>query len=125
MTERVGGVLEIKANGVTIAAKGDSFTYNTGQLKREMVKGVDRVHGTKSMIQVPFIEGATTDLPDVDTESIKNIEGATVILRAANGKTIILRNAAYTAEGDTTTEEGEIQLRFEGLQAEVIAPEAG
>ena len=121
---RVGGVIEIKANGQTIPAKGDSFTYNTGRLKREMVKGADRVHGSKSMIQVPFIEGATSDLSDIDTEAIKDIENATVILRANNGKTIVLRDAIYAAEGDTTTEEGEIQLRFEGTSCEVIAPDA-
>lgn len=121
---RIGGVIEIKANGQTIAAKGDSFTYNTGQVKREMVKGADRVHGTKSMIQVPFIEGATSDLPDVNTEDLKNLENATVILNLNNGKTVVLRDAAYTAEGDGTTEEGEIQLRFEGISCEVISPDA-
>lgn len=121
---RVGGVIEVKVNGRTIAAKGDDFTYNTGQLKKEMVRGADGVHGLKSMIQVPFIEGATTDLPNVDTESIKNVENATVILNANNGKTIVLRDAAYVADGDTTTGEGEIQLRFEGISCEVIAPNA-
>ena len=121
---RVGGVIEIKANGQTIPAKGESFTYNTGQLKREMVKGADRVHGSKSMIQVPFIEGATSDLSDLDTEAIKNLENATVILQLNNGKTVVLRDAVYAAEGDGTTEEGEIQLRFEGTSCELIQPEA-
>ena len=120
---RIGGKLSIKANGQTIYAKGD-FTVNTGQLKREMIAGTDRVHGHKSMIQVPFIEGATSDLPSVDTEAIKNIENATVILEAYNGKTFVLRNATYTSEGDLTTEEGELQMRFEGTNCEVIQPDA-
>ena len=120
---KIGGVISVKANGQTIHAKGE-FTYNTGQLKKEMVLGVDRVHGHKAMVQVPFIEGATSDLSDVDTEAIKNLEDATVILEANNGKTVVLRDAVYASEGDTTTEEGEIQLRFEGLSCEVIAPEA-
>lgn len=120
---RIGGKLSIKANGQTIHAKGD-FTVNTGQLKREMIAGTDRVHGHKSMIQVPFIEGATSDLPNVDTEAIKNIENATVILEAYNGKTFVLRSATYTSEGDLTTEEGELQMRFEGRSCEVIQPDA-
>ena len=120
---RIGGTLQIKSNGLPIYAKGE-FTYNTGRPKREKVVGMDVVHGSKSMPQVPFIEGATSDRPDVDTEAIKNTEGATVILVLNNGKTVILRNADYSADGDTTTEEGEIQLRFEGDSCDVISPDA-
>ena len=57
--QRIGGIIFIKANGETISAKGDSFTYNTGQPKREVVVGADRPHGFKEMIQAPFIEGMT------------------------------------------------------------------
>lgn len=121
---KIGGVVYIKADGQTVVAKGDSFSYNTGKLKKEMVKGTDRVHGYKSMTQVPFIDGATTDLPNVNTEDLKDIADATVVLELNNGKTVILRNAVYAADGESTTEEGEIQLRFEGLSCEVIAPEA-
>lgn len=120
---RIGGVIRVKANGQTISAKGE-FTYNTGQLKREMIPGVDEVHGYKEEVQVPFIEGMTSDLPDLDTEAIKNMRDATVILEANNGKTVVLRDGTYCAEGDTTTAEGEIQLRFEGRRCEVIAPDA-
>ena len=60
----------------------------------------------------------------MDTERIKNLQDVTVTLELNNGKVVVLKNASYTAEGDTTTEEGEMQLRFEGLDAEVIAGEA-
>ena len=123
MQGRVGGIIYIKVNGESIPAKGDAFTYNTGRPKSEAVKGTDGVHGFKQTIQVPFIEGMTTDLSTLAAERLKDTSGATVILEANNGKTIVLRDAHYTAEGDTTTEEGEIQLRFEGLDCQVIEPE--
>ena len=123
MQGRVGGIIQIKVDGETIPAKGDSFTYNTGRPKKEAVKGTDGVHGFKEMIQVPFIEGVTTDLPELAVERLKDTASATVVLLANNGKTIILRDAHYTAEGDTTTEEGEVQLRFEGLSCQVIEPD--
>ena len=119
MSKIIGGLAYIKADGVSIAAKGD-FTYNTGQNKREMVAGIDGVHGVKEMIQVPFIEGATSDISDVDLERIKNIQDATVELQNNNGKTFVLRNAYYTSEGEHSTAEGEVGLRFEGLTGEVI-----
>ena len=73
---------------------------------------------------MPFVEGMTTDLSTVDTERIKNLQDVTVTLELNNGKVVVFKNASYAAEGDTTTEEGEIQLRFEALEAEVIAGEA-
>lgn len=109
----VGGIVTLKVNGETVAARG-AFTVNTGQNKREMVAGADRVHGAKEMIQVPFIDGNTSDLQEVDLEKIKNIQDATVTLSVNNGKQYVLRRAHYCGEGDHNTEEGEVQLRFEG-----------
>lgn len=120
MSRIIGGLAYIKADGVSIAAKGN-FTYNTGQNKREAIAGFDSVHGIKEMIQVPFIEGATSDISGVDLERIKNLQDITVELQINNGKTVVLRNAFYCADGEGSVEEGEVQLRFEGLSAEVVS----
>lgn len=116
---RVGGIIEVKANGELYSAKG-SWTYNLGRPKRESIVGSDAVHGYKEMPQVPFIEGAVTDRNDLDLTSLLELSDATVTLQLANGKIIVLRNAVFAADGNVTTEEGEVEVRFEGQSAEEV-----
>lgn len=77
--ERVGGIIEVKANGELYSVKG-SWTYNLGKPKREMVIGSDSVHGYKEMPQEPYIEGAITDNSQLDLETLLTIKDATVTL---------------------------------------------
>ncbi len=116
---RVGGIIEFKANGELYSAKGN-WTYNLGRPKRESVVGSDVVHGYKEMPQVPFIEGAITDRSDMDLASLLELADATVTLQLANEKIIVLRNAVFAGDGNASTEEGEIEVRFEGLSAEEV-----
>lgn len=114
---RRAGTIYFKVDGAQYDAKG-SFTYNLGSPKRETILGADRVHGYKEMPQAPFIEGEITDRGDLDVAALQAVDDATVTLELANGKTIILRNAWYAADGDIGTEDANIQVRFEGHQAE-------
>lgn len=116
---RIGGKIFIKADGFQYRAKGN-WTYNLGKDKKEKVVGMDGVHGTKVTPQVPFIEGTITDGPDISAEQLLEIENATVTLELANGKIISLSGADFSGEGNITTEEGEIDARFEGDRAEEI-----
>lgn len=118
---RRGGLLFVKVDGVQYDAKG-AFTYRPGNRKRTGIPGPDKVHGYKSETQVPFIEGMITDDRELDLSAFQNLTDSTVTLEVANGKTFVLRNAWYAADGDVTTEEGEVQVRFEGLSGEEIAP---
>lgn len=113
------GTLFVKSNGVIIEAVGN-FTYRLGLPKREMMVGPDGVHGFKELPQVPFIEGEARDSDELDVAALQNTVDATITLELANGKTIVLREGAYTADGDVQTEEGNIQLRFEGKSAEEV-----
>lgn len=112
----VGGLLQLQVNGEIYNAKGN-FTYNLGKPKKEAVIGADRVHGWKGVPQVPFIEGAITDNENIDLETLVTMKDATVSLRLANGKSIMLREACYAHEGTGSTEEGEFPVRFEGKSA--------
>lgn len=118
--QRVGGEIELKLDGTLYKAKG-SFTYNIGVRKKEAVAGADGVHGYRDETKVPFIEGAITDDTAINLKTLQETNDATVTLTLANGKVIALREAVYTADGDVTTEEGEVQVRFEGVSAEEIA----
>ncbi len=119
MDRRVGGQLFVKVDGIQQQAKGE-FTYNLGALKREPVVGVDSVHGYSEVPQVPKIEGEFTDFADFDLEALLNISDATIVLEVANGKIVVLREAWYAGDGDVATNEGNIQVMFNGISCEEI-----
>ncbi len=111
---RVGGLIQFKIDGELFLAKGN-FTYNIGVPKKEMIVGADSVHGFKETPQVAFIEGAITDTDEVDLENqILRVRDATITLELANGKLITIEEAVYAGDGNVTSEEGEIAVRFEG-----------
>ena len=116
---RIGGIIFVKADGQQFRAKG-SWSYNLGKPKREMIAGSDSIHGFKEMPQVPFVEGVITDSDDLNVESVLLIRDATITLELANGKVIVLREACFAGDGNISTEEGEIEARFEGIEAEEV-----
>ena len=120
MNRRVGGIMFLKVDGELFQAKGE-FTYNLGAPKRTAVVGQDQVHGYNEVPQVPYVEGSITDNDELDLEKFVTIKDATVTIELANGKIIVLREAFYAADGNVTTTEGEIEVRFEGVKGEEVA----
>ena len=55
----------------------------------------------------------------LDLNALLRTKDATVWLELANGKGVTLRDAWYAAEGTAKTKEGEIEVRFEGLSADI------
>ena len=117
---RRAGTLFVKVDGKQYDAKGN-FTYNAGQPKREGLVGPDGVHGYKELPQVPFIEGEITDSNNIDLLNLTNLKDVTCTLELATGKVFVLRDAWYSADGDVGTEEGNVQVRFEGMSADEIS----
>ena len=115
----ISGIIELKINGEIQQAKGN-FTYNLGKPKVEPVVGADRVHGFKGLPQAAKIEGEITDRSDLDVEALTTLRNATITLSLSNGKVIVLKGAAYTADGDVQTEEANIQAMFQGTSAEEV-----
>ena len=113
------GKITLKIDGMVLDAKG-SFTYNLGRDKMTGIAGADRVHGAYSAVQIPHIEGIITDGPDVDLNAILTARDATVTLDLDSGKTIVLRGAWFAGEGNVTTEQGEIAVRWEGISAQEV-----
>lgn len=109
---RVGGIIRVNVDGREVRAKG-GFTYNLGLPKRDAVIGTSEVHGYTEKPQPAFIEGAITDTADLDLKALMRATNATVILDLANGKTVVLRDAYYAAEGEGSTEEGEVKVKWE------------
>ena len=116
---RLGGIIFFNVNGEGFQAKGE-FTYNLGAPKRDGIIGSDVVHGFKETVQIPRIEGAITDSPELDVKDFINIVDGTATLSLNNGKRIVLRNCWFAGEADITSEEGEIAILFQGLSAEEV-----
>lgn len=117
---RRAGVLFFKVDGVQRDAKGN-FSYNIGSPKRKMIVGPDRVHGYSEMPQVPFIEGEITDASDLDLKAFQNLTDSSITLELANGKVVALHHGTHCADGNVQTEEANIQVRFEGIEAEEVS----
>ena len=116
---RIGGTAYLRINGVQRKMVGN-WTYNIGNSKREAVIGPDGVHGYKEMPQAPFAEGEITDQSDLDLADFQGLEDVTLTLELANGKTVVINNAWYASDGNASTEEGKIPVRFEGLSGEEV-----
>lgn len=114
---RRAGVLFVRIDGTQYDARGN-WTYNLGAPKREAIVGADGVHGFKEMPQTPFIEGEVTDARSLDLEALVTASEVTATLELANGKTVLLRDGWYAADGTVGTEQGNVQVRIEGLSAE-------
>lgn len=121
MGQRIAGTCFLKINGEQVPLKG-SFSFGLGRSTREGIVGPDRVHGFKELPTVPFIEGQITNTYEINLDSLSKLTEETIILELANGKIIALREAWSVnpdgLKGDT--EEGAVDVRFEGLSAEEV-----
>lgn len=120
MSERVGGILQVKVNGVQYRAKSTSFEYNIYPVKAESVIGIDGRHGIKEIPVVIYIQGAITDSADLDVKAFAALRNAVVTVSLNNGKVLTFKGADQTADLAQTTEEGEIPFRFEADFAEEV-----
>lgn len=115
--QRRAGFIQLQTNGEIQDAKGN-FTYNPGAPKREAIVGADRIHGYKETPQVGSIEGAITDRGNLDIKALFTGKNITVTLQLANGKMFVLNEAWFAGDGNVSTEEAEIEVRWEGTVGE-------
>jgi hypothetical protein len=117
---RIAGVAYLKYDGRQLPIKGN-WKVGFNKLKREGIAGQDRVHGYKEMPDVPFMEGQVSTTAELSLPTLLAVTDATVTLELANGKTYVLRNA-WTAQGyEIESEEGQISVRFEGMDIDEIS----
>ena len=87
--------------------------------QRGQIVGADSMHGFMETPQPGFIEGEITDGDDVDLGALSLTEAATVTLELANGKMFVLHDAYYAGDATGNTDEGNVDVRFEGRGEEV------
>ncbi len=117
---RIGGIIQLEIEGEQVLAKGE-FTHNLGVPKKTMIAGSDSIHGFMEKPQVPFIEGAITDNDELDMEALRRTRDKTITLTMANGKVFVLEKAVEASDGSVKSDEGEAEVRFEGISGREIA----
>lgn len=117
--QRIGGIIEIVADGKRIAAKG-SFTYNLGKPQKTSVIGAAEPLGYSEAPKAAYIEGETVHLSELDLAALIDTTNATIDLTLPNGRVFVMREAFYAGDGEGSTEEGAVKVRFESKSAELI-----
>jgi len=108
----VAGIKSLQINGTVVNVVGN-VTYNLGLPKIDKLVGADRVHGSKQVPQVAFVECDLRTGSEMSRSDLINTREATVVLEVADGTSFMWEGADYCAKGDMGSEEGTIQSRFE------------
>ena len=97
-------------------AVGSSLDWNAMIAARATaidVSGIRRVFELGTKLKDPInLSIGQPDFPVPDA-----IKDATITLELANGKTVTLFDGWNASSGDASTEEGEIEVKFEGTRA--------
>lgn len=115
-SNRIAGRLFFLIDGKQYSVKA-GVTYNLGKPKREGMSDASHEHFFKETPQIPFCSGDLIDKDTVDVEKFLELDGVTVTLELANGKTIVFRNAWHAGEGTISTEEANMPFKFEAKSA--------
>ena len=65
-----------------------------------------------------FVKLDITELPSFPLSRLNAVTDATVTAELADGRTLILRNAWHVGTPERNSDEGSMQVRFEGLSGE-------
>lgn len=110
-SQRMGGMIQLQVGGVSVDCMEDA-EYNLGVPMREDVEGQNGPLGYTEKAQTAFIKVTLGDRTNLDLAALLATDGATVTLRAGNGKTIMLRDAWQSGTGSVNSGNGGIEAEF-------------
>ena len=114
MARILGGIMHLKINGTVVICKGD-FTFGLGLEKGEGVQASSgEVAGCKLTRTIPFIEGEVFNTADYDLTKLLITRNATIVLEIEGGKTYALSGAYFASDGEISTADSAVKVRFEG-----------
>ncbi len=120
MANALAGAIVLSSNGKRFRLKG-TFTYNLGAPERKTIMGHQGPVGYSEMPTAPMIEGAITDHGTFNVrQDLFGFVDKPLILELQNGKTVFFEQAWFEGDGNTTTEEGEIKVKFGAMSAREV-----
>ena len=123
MAQRIAGIAFVHVDGKQYPLRGN-FTVSPSRTEKAGIAGQDRVHGYSELPRVPFIAGTISMIPELSLDEIDAWTDATVTAELASGHNYVLRNA-WTAEArEIATAEGEVAVRWEGMECVELMPQA-
>jgi len=119
MAQRFAGIAFVSINGTQYALRGN-LTVSPSPVERTMMADQDGVHGYQELPRVPYIEGDFSTLHELSLEDLLTQVDATVIAQCANRWEYVLHNATVKGGFEANTRDGQVRVRWEGLNCEEI-----
>lgn len=116
--ERIAGTVFLSADGLTLPLVG-SFEYSSATVVREVKIGMDTVHGYSQKPKTSFFAGVIRDMGNVTVEGLNAMVNVQLYAELANGKKVRGRDMVQVGEISAKSEEGEIEVRWEGAEGAV------
>lgn len=118
--KRIAGTCYLKRDGVQYALRGQ-LTISPLSVTREGIAGLDRVHGYRESPRVPYIEASVTKTRELSLKALEGVTGSTVTAECADGTVYVLSQAWQAGDLDLNAGEGEVTIRFEGMDCKEMA----
>jgi hypothetical protein len=116
---KVGGVAFLKVNGFQYLLRGD-LMVSPDLYERTGVAGQDGIHGYTEAPRVPFVSGKLTDTGGLSLAELQRMIDVTVMLELNNGKHYVLGEAWIAEARELNTQEGSVEVKFEGMFCEEV-----
>lgn len=113
--ERISGTVYLSVDGRTLPLVGN-FEYSSATSMRETKTGMDTVHGYSQKPKPGFIAGTVRDMGGLTVEELNDMTNVNIFAELANGKNVSGRNMAQVGDISAKSEEGEIEVRWEGAE---------
>jgi hypothetical protein len=116
--ERISGTVFLSANGRTLPLVGN-FEYSSADEIREVKTGMDTVHGYSAKPKPNFIAGTVRDMGGLTVAELNAMTDVNLFAALANGKNVNGAEMVQVGEISAKSEEGEIEVRWEGSPGSV------
>ena len=114
----IAGDVYVKVNGRQLSVRG-TCTISPNDQTREMVAGLDGIHGFTTVHRSPTIEVEITNRPQFPLTDLMEIgrvnDQDTVTAELANGEVWVLRGAVQTGDLELNAADGTCTVTFSGM----------
>lgn len=115
----LGGTTFVKVDGQQLELDGAAEFPLTDKV-REAKTSSTGVAGYTEKHRVPFVKGKYFVPPGFPLEKIKKAENAVVTVNCKNGMNYVLSGAVVVGEPSLNTDEGTVEIEWQGDQGRVI-----